>query len=219
MTTSSRAPIRVEVYADISCPWCRLGHRKVLRAAVEVGPAVEVEVVHRAFQLDPDEPEQPRSVREQLGAKYGASKVDVLFTQMTALGREQGVEFRLDAARSVNTLRAHQLLWLAARDHGAAVQAALTTALFDAFFQHGANVADLDVLVGLAGEAGMDAARTRAALLAGEGRDVVQAEARAARARGITSVPTYVFPGGDVSTARPEVAALVERFRRAAAAR
>ncbi len=217
MTQTRGDVLRVQIYADISCPWCRLGRHKLAKAIAQLAPEIDVQAIHRAFQLDPDEPEQPQPVRQALGKKYGADKVDRMFAHMTGLGRDLGLDFQLESALQVNTFRAHQLLWLSARDEGPAMQSTLIALLFDAFFQHGLDVGDVDVLARLAAQAGMDSARARAALLAGEGRDEVRVDIQAARARGITSVPAYVFPDGETVAGVQDVATFVDRLRRCAA--
>jgi predicted DsbA family dithiol-disulfide isomerase len=209
--------LQVQVYADVSCPWCRLAHHKLTKAIAQLDQEISVQTIHRPFQLNPAEPDQPRPVRQALGEKYSADKVDRMFSHMIVLGRDLGLDFQLESALEVNTLRAHQILWLATRDAGPAGQSTLLALMFDAFFQHGLNVGDVDVLVRLAAQVGMDAARTREALLAGEGRDQVRAEFQAARARGVSSVPSYEFPNGDLVVGSQDVAAYVDTLRRYAA--
>jgi len=46
----------VEVYSDVVCPWCYIGKRSLEQALGERG-ADDVEIVWRAFQLNPDLPE------------------------------------------------------------------------------------------------------------------------------------------------------------------
>jgi len=49
-------PLRIDVWSDIACPWCYVGKRR-LEAALDTlsreGNAPTVEVVWRAFELDP----------------------------------------------------------------------------------------------------------------------------------------------------------------------
>jgi predicted DsbA family dithiol-disulfide isomerase len=66
-------------------------------------------------------------------------------------------------------LTAHRLRWLALREHGAVVQDALATALFDGYFRDGVNVADHTQLTELAERAGLDGGRVRDFLVPGEG--------------------------------------------------
>jgi predicted DsbA family dithiol-disulfide isomerase len=47
--------MKVEVYDDIACPWCRLGTHQFHRASA----GLDVELVHHPYQLMPDAPETP----------------------------------------------------------------------------------------------------------------------------------------------------------------
>jgi predicted DsbA family dithiol-disulfide isomerase len=93
-------------------------------------------------------------------------------------------------------LTAHRLLWLALHEHGASVQAALTTALFDAHFRDGTNIADHARLTELAEPVGLDGGRVRDFLATEEGSAEVHAHVAAARREGVTTVPTFVFGNG-----------------------
>ena len=61
--------MRIDVWADVVCPWCYLGLVRLERALVETGR--EAELVHRSFQLDPSAVRGGgRSVARVLGQKY-----------------------------------------------------------------------------------------------------------------------------------------------------
>lgn len=114
--------MKVKVYADVACPWSRLGAHRFGRA---VGGGREVELVHLPYQLDPDAPEHPRPLMEAMAEMFGRDRADLMAAEMTRLGADEGVEFRFDRAVAANTFAAHRLLWFALCHHGAKVQAAL----------------------------------------------------------------------------------------------
>ena len=65
-------PIHVDIWTDVVCPWCYIGKRRFERAVAELAGEVDVEVMYRAFQLDPDGVagvEQP--VAEAYAKKFG----------------------------------------------------------------------------------------------------------------------------------------------------
>lgn len=185
--------MKVEVYDDIACPWCRLGTHQFHRAA---GAEPDVELVHRPFQLMPDAPEEPRPALDTVVELFGQEQAEAMLGGMTRLGASEGIEYRFDRAIAVNTLTAHRLRWLALREHGATVQSALATALFDAYFRDGVNIADHTRLTELAERVGMDGGRVRAFLASGEGGAEVRDQVAAARRAGVTTVPTFVFENG-----------------------
>jgi predicted DsbA family dithiol-disulfide isomerase len=72
--------MQVEVWADVICPWCRLGTHR-LEAALERFPARdEVQVTHRSFQLDPGAPagssEPVRAMLRKKGLEDGQIGLD-----------------------------------------------------------------------------------------------------------------------------------------------
>lgn len=184
--------MNVEVYADIACPWCRLRAHQFRRGVAAARAGRHVELVHLPYQLDPDEPEEPRPLMETMAEVFGRQRAEAMAAGMTQLGADEGVEYRFDRAVAANTFAAHRLLWLALREHGAGTQAPLATALYDAQWRDGGNVADHTQLARLAERVGLDGGRVRGFLASEEGAAEVREQAAAARRAGVTSVPTFV---------------------------
>jgi predicted DsbA family dithiol-disulfide isomerase len=207
--------MKVEVYDDIACPWCRLGTHQFHRAVAAAGAEPDVELVHRPYQLIPDAPEEPRSLMDTVVEMFGPEQAEAMVTQMTRLGAGEGIEYRFDRAVAVNTFTAHRLRWLALHEHGAAVQAALATALFDAYFRDGVNVADHTQLTELAERIGLDGGRVRDFLASEEGDAEVGEQATAARRAGVTTVPRFVFDNGDLIVGATSTEALGDALRKA----
>ena len=190
--------MKVEVYDDIACPWCRLGTHQFHRAVAAAGAEADVELVHRPYQLMPDAPAEPRPLMDTVVELFGQEQAEKMLGGMAQLGASEGIEYRFDRAVAVNTLTAHRLRWLALHEHGARVQAALATVLFDAYFRDGVNIADHRQLTDLAERAGLDGGRVRDFLATEEGSAEVRAQVAAARREGVTTVPRFVFGNGAV---------------------
>src|SRR5690625_7528945 len=79
--------MKIEVYSDIACPWCYIGKRRLNDALADYDRREEVEVVFRSFQLDPNAPDEPRPLHEELAKKFGASVDEMLQNVTTAVGR------------------------------------------------------------------------------------------------------------------------------------
>ncbi len=196
--------MKVEIWSDVVCPWCYIGKRRLEAALARFAHRDQVEVVWRAFELDPSAP----AVRggeyvERLAAKYGmrVPEAQAMIDRMVAAGAADGVEMRFDRARPGNTFAAHRLLHLAL-DRG--VQDALQERLLAATFTEGAVIGDAEVLAGLAVEAGLDADEVRTVLDGDAYADDVRADERRAAALGITAVPFFVIDEAyGVSGAQP----------------
>jgi predicted DsbA family dithiol-disulfide isomerase len=205
--------MKVEVYDDIACPWCRLGTHQFHRALAAAG--ADVELVHRPYQLSPDASEEPRPLMDAAVEMFGAERAEAMLTGMTQRGASEGVEYRFDRAIAVNTLTAHRLRWLALHEHGAEVQAALATALFDAYFRDGVNIADHRRLTELAEQVGLDGGRVRDFLATEEGDAEVREQVAAARREGVTTVPRFVFGNGELIIGVTSTEALSDALRQA----
>ena len=137
--------MKVEIYADVVCPWCYIGERRFARALAAFPQADRVDVVYRPYQLDPEAPAEAAPLKQYLARRYGAL-VESMRARGTEAAAAEAIVMNWDRALSVNTLTAHRLLGLAEREHGAEVQRALLDKLFEAHFTRGIDVADQPAL-------------------------------------------------------------------------
>ena len=201
--------MRIDIWSDIVCPWCYVGKRR-FETALASFDAAPVEVVHRSFQLNPDAPrDRTTSRREMLMRKYRLTdaRMDEMDAQMTQLAAEEGLQYRLDATVTGNTLDAHQLVHLA-REQG--VQDTMVERLYRAYFSERRSVFDLESLVALARDAGIERDTTRAALSEGRYVSAVRDDIETARRMGITGVPFFVIDGRYGVSGAQSSAAFVE---------
>src|SRR5688500_13730932 len=105
--------MRVDVWSDVVCPWCYIGKRRFERAVAAIGNGDDVEVVHRAYQLNPGMPkDQTSSRRAYLMAKYGwsESQADSMDTRMQQLAAAEGLDYHLAGTSTGNTFDAHRVV-------------------------------------------------------------------------------------------------------------
>jgi predicted DsbA family dithiol-disulfide isomerase len=200
------AKLRIDIWSDIACPWCHVGKRR-LEAALERFPHRDaVEVVWRAFELDPSAPrERDRAVSysERLARKYGSSvaHAEAMIERMTEVARGDGLDFHFERIRPGNTFDAHRVLHLAL-ERGK--QDAVKERFFRAYLSEGEPIGDPETLVRLAAEAGLDAEEVRAALASDAFAREVRADEDDARELGIAGVPFFLLGGRyAVSGAQP----------------
>jgi predicted DsbA family dithiol-disulfide isomerase len=185
--------VKVEVYSDLSCPWCYLANRNLRSALAGFGDE-DVDVVSHPYQIDGEEPAAAVPMLDFLAAKYGRERASRMSDAVTRKGATLGVEFRNAAGYSVNTLQGHRLLWMVGREYGWRTRATVEDALYAQWFTHGGDVADPDVLVECAAAAGVP--RRRAAEYVGSTEDTATVRARIAAARAeVSVVPTVVLAG------------------------
>ena len=184
--------LQVEIWSDVLCPWCYIGKRR-LEAALERFPhRDEVQVVWRSFQLDPSIPEgETHATLPALAAKYGTTvdRMRATMTRVEQVAAEDGLEYHLAEGTSGNTSLAHELLHHAAESGR---QGEVKERLLHAHFTEGRSIFDVDSLVALAAEVGLDADEARAALTERRHRTAVAEDAATAQLLGATGVPFFV---------------------------
>ena len=197
--------MRIEVWADVVCPWCFIGKRRLQSALAERGIADEVEIVHRAFQLDPTASATTAPTIDHLAAKYGVTRDEALamMANVTEVAAGEGLDYRLDLTMTGNTRDAHRLtLW--AQDQDPAVAQRLLEAMYSAYFEQGRGVFSTDDLIALAAEVGLDTDAARAMLAGSAYLDKVVEDQVLARTFGANGVPFFVIDRAyGVSGAQP----------------
>jgi len=194
-TSDVTAPIRLDLWADIACPWCYLGSARLDEVLAEREAAGETVLVrHRPFELNPGMPPEGVPMAGFLEAKFGSSEaVADAHVRLTELGGEAGLSYDFAAVgKAPNTRLAHHVL---TTYDGDLRQRAAVRSLYRAYFEDGLDVTDAATIVDVVSAA------------TGEPRDDVQArldsptaEVDAAfalgRELGVTAVPTFVADAG-----------------------
>ena len=195
----------VEIWSDVVCPWCYIGKRRFEVAADQfkaTNPDEELEVHYRAFMLDPTAPVgESQPVSEVYARKFGSPEAaEEVLSQVTREAAGEGIEFNLDIALRSNTMLAHRLLvladFIASSEYDESderLQIELKERFLAAYFTEGKAIGELEVLIELAAEVGIDPAQARPWLKGGGGRDEVADHLELAASNGLTSVPSFVF--------------------------
>ncbi len=207
--------INVDVYSDIVCPWCYIGHRRLSTAIAALPEGVKVAVTFRPFQLDPGAPDTAEPLHARLQRKFGP-RAGAMLAHVTAQATGEGLTMHWDQALSVNTRTAHRLLELARRERGATGQLALLEQLFQLYFTSGGNIADVEQLADAAARAGLDRAHVVAYLHSDDGVAELEAAFEHARRLGVESVPTFVLDGRYAVQGAQPATALVEAINEVA---
>jgi predicted DsbA family dithiol-disulfide isomerase len=195
--------MRVDIWADIVCPWCYIGNARFSRALADFEHRDEVEVVYRSFELDPSIPQgRATPILDVLASKYGMSQAQAQQAEarVAALAQAEGLDFTVDRAMG-NSFDAHRLVHFGG-EQGA--QQHVVSELYHAYFGEGRSVFGQDALVGLAAGAGLDPVGARQALENGSFSGEVRADEEEAARLGISGVPFCVLGGKyGVSGAQP----------------
>ncbi|WP_223653070.1 DsbA family oxidoreductase [Hymenobacter psoromatis] len=185
--------MKIEIWSDVVCPFCYIGKRRLEHALGEFAHRADVQVQWKSFQLNPDfAPVPGESIHASLAQKKGVSEAEGrrMNDHMALVAQEVGLAYDFDRAVPANTFLAHQLIHFGAH-HGR--QDAAKERLMAAYYQEGRDLNNLDTLVNLAAEIGLDADAARQALLAGTYANEVRRDEYEAQQIGVRGVPFFVF--------------------------
>ncbi len=181
----------IDVWSDVVCPWCFIGHRRLQRALAIFPHRDQVVVRHRAFQLQP-EISGVVPTTQYLARKYGApeSQIAQMQANVCAVADGEGLCYKLDETLSGNTMDAHRLLLMAATSDK---QAELLEAMFHGYFERGRPLFLPEDLLAMTDEVGIDHEVAKAVLASDEYRDEVEEDVKMAQGLGANGVPFFVF--------------------------
>jgi predicted DsbA family dithiol-disulfide isomerase len=156
---------------------------------------VKVQWVH--FPLHPDTPAEGKSLEELFrGRNYDIAKMQA---QMRARMAAEGLPYG-NRTMTYNSRLAQELgKWADTQPGGEAIH----DALFKAYFVDGRNIGDVEVLMDVVRQIGLDESAARQVLEKRSFKDAVDADWEKSRRYGVTGVPTFVAGGQGVVGAQP----------------
>ncbi|KWV93382.1 DsbA family oxidoreductase [Erythrobacter sp. YT30] len=192
--------LTIDIYSDVVCPWCVIGHGQLRKALAELDGEIEAEIRWRPFELNPDMPAQGEDQEAHLQRKYRRSAEEgaAIRGQMKEIADAAGVSLSYEGegeappAMMWNTRDCHKLLALALEQLGPAAQTDLKLAFFKAHFNHRRALSDRDLLLDIAAEIGLHREAAKAALDDPDLEARVIAEERQAWDLNITGVPAMI---------------------------
>ena len=196
--TATSLPLTIDIVSDVVCPWCYIGKRHVEQAMAQwqqKHPDALVNIRWHPFQLNPDLPLAGTDRKGYLEEKFGGpQRAKEIYARVAAAGRNAGLELNFDGIlKQPNTLAAHALIAYAQMADDGAHADAVAERLFKAYFVDGEFIGDIDVLVAIAVDCGLDAESTRAVITQQVTLDQVAAQDVSVRQQGVTGVPYFIF--------------------------
>jgi predicted DsbA family dithiol-disulfide isomerase len=181
---------RVDIFFDTVCPWCYLGKRR-FELAREARPRYEPLIVWRPFELNPDLSVEGIEQAQHLASLGSAAQVEELHRGLIEAGGAVGLAFDFARIRRLpNTRRSHLLIAHAGRR---GVQGEVVERVMQGYLEEGRDIGDVEELVRIGVEGGLEENDTRAAVVLRAGQDGIVAAQRHAGVIGIKGVPTFLF--------------------------
>ena len=188
--------IRLDIFSDPICPWCFIGKHNLFAALSGVDKDL-FSIEWHPFQLNPDMPEGGMDRRAYLETKFGGKEGAVqAYLPVVEHAKSAGLAISFEAiTKTPNTLKALCLIHWAKLE---GCQAEIVQALFEAYFYHGKDIGDTEILVNIAAEAGMETDMVKRLFASGQDKLEIQERDASARNMGVRAVPTFIVAGQHV---------------------
>lgn len=183
--THALAPIVADIWSDYVCPYCYLQLPALDRLQAEFG--ARLQITWRAFELRPEPNPTPDPRGDYLRTAWEHS--------VLPMAQERGMALALPPVQPRSRL-AHEAAQFAA-GHGRF--AAMHLALFQAFFEYGRDIGELEELVEIGAGEGLAPDALRDALLSGRDRPKVLDDERLARDLCVSGVPVLLLRRGEAA--------------------
>jgi predicted DsbA family dithiol-disulfide isomerase len=174
-------PFRVVMFADFICPYCYIGQERMVQLARDY----DVQPIWRPHWLHPETPPEGAPIPPNVDRERARATAEWLkemepekAARMRFSGRMQYSFFAFEAVEF-------------AQDHGRALP--FTSAVYDALWVEGKDIARMATLQEAAATAGLDAEEMGRALRERRYRQRTIDAVAAARNAGIVSTPTYIL--------------------------
>jgi predicted DsbA family dithiol-disulfide isomerase len=183
--------MKIEFVSDVACPWCAVGLNSLEMALARIGDSLQVELRFEPFELNPTMPPKGADTLAYLTKKYGITAERIAQNREVIRQRGAEVGFTFGERPWVwNTFDAHRLLYWAGLEGR---QRQLKHALLSAYHTDARNPSDIEVLLRVAGDVGLDVSRARQILQSDEYAAEVRARERHFQQLGIDSVPSMII--------------------------
>lgn len=179
--------MKIEIFSDFACPFCYVGKRRLEQAIAELGMKEQVELVYKAYQLNPE--------ADRVEAKLMLSEQELVNSDkleaVHAHAAEVGLVYKLDKVLVGNTENAHRLAkWAATYGR----EGAFVEETMHRYFTQGLNVNDAAALLDIVTHVGLPLEEGRAVLTnANAFQEELTADRYDIQQIPVTSVPFFVF--------------------------
>jgi len=154
--------LHIAMIHDIVCSWCPIGYKNIKTAIANL--KLEAEFHFLPFQLNPMMDKQGESIASYFNRQMGWSELKLLDYQQSLVKTAADAGVIIDFSKRThyyNTHNAHLLMHFAERFNK---QSILNEHLIKAYFSEGLDISNLEILLDIAQDIGLDRAQANSAL-------------------------------------------------------
>lgn len=185
--------MKIEIWSDFACPFCYIGKKRFEAALSKFSNKDKVEVIYKAYQLNPNAPKQMAGSAYEAfasGHQVSIEQAKKRFKMFEDNAKTVGLTYNYDIIQMTNTFDAHRVHKYA---QSKGLGDLLGERLMKAYFSEGQNLSDYKTLISLASSVGLDEKAVETVLNDNAFKDLVLAEQQEARQIGVQGVPFFVI--------------------------
>lgn len=185
--------MQIEIWSDVMCPFCFIGKRRFENALAVFSKKEEIEITWKSFELYPKIiTDTTKTIKDFLIQEKRISEQQALqmLDESNHSANSVGITFNWEKVIVANTRKAHKMLHLAEKN---GVQNQLKELLFKAYFIEGKNIDNLDTLVDIGNQVGLNENTIKHTLENSEFTDKVNYDIKVSQQLGVSGVPFFVF--------------------------
>jgi len=201
--------LKISIWTDYACPFCYIAEARVDNLIQEMGIADRVSFDYHSFELYPDAPQNVQETTlARFAKKYGlsmdaaAERID----RISQLGRAEGLTFNYSTTRNTNSMDAHRLTQYVNSLGDPQLTKLVSDLLFQAYFGDNLKLADHDVLLSVARQAGLNLTKVREVLTSNAYFEEVRQDERFISSHGVHAVPFFIINDQGIMGAQPKSA-------------
>lgn len=188
--------MEIKYWSDIACPFCYIGSNRMKRAMQELGIYDTTELEFKSFELNPMTPKETTEgyinhFTQGNPAMEPQAKQQMAYIEQMA--HDDGLAMDINRVVPTNTMDAHRLIKLAATKNNPQLTEQVIKRFYQVYFSDGTSIADHEVLVKAAVEAGLAEDEVEAVLNSDQYRQAVMADEQEAQQAGIHAAPFFVI--------------------------
>jgi len=185
--------MKIELWSDFACPFCYIGKTKFEKALKRFPHKEQVEVVYKAYQLNPNAPKVMKTdpvTAFAKGHRMNNKKAKEKFAMFVQAAKQVGLNYDYENIQMTNSYDAHRIAkWARKFDK----ENEVTARFMKAYFEQGKNIADHPTIIELINEIGLDGIEAKQVLESKQFEDVVDGEINEGRDVGVRGVPFFVL--------------------------
>jgi len=190
--------LKIEMIHDAVCSWCPIGYANLKQALKNL--EIDADFHFLPFELNPELDVQGEDINDHLGQRYGwsESKRRDYRQNLLAVAEQAGVAMDFSKrTHYYNTNQSHQLIhWCEGFDK----QQAMNELLIDAYFKQGLDINNIQVLLNLVEQLGLNSLQAKIALNSAATKQQLTVKKQRVLQADITSVPAFIFNNSTLVT-------------------